>query len=51
MMKALKDVNRAFDLVWIAYLIRSSPQLNIFSNFCKRFNKNQYKRKKITRCF
>ena len=38
-------------LIWVAYLIRSSPQLNIFSQICKHFDKKKDKKKKRTRCF
>ena len=33
--------HKSWFLIWIAYLIRSSPQSKIFSELCKHFNKKK----------
>ena len=50
LMKALKDVNRAFDLDCLSNE-KQSTNLKIFSKLCKHFNKKKDNKKKRTRCF
>ena len=49
LMKALKDVNRAFDLDCLSNKKQST--IKIFSKLCKHFNKKKDKNKKRTRYF
>ena len=48
---SLSGITKKLDIIWIAHLIWSSPQLKIFSKLCKHFNKKKDKKKKRTRCF
>ena len=49
-MKALKNVNRAFDLDCLSNKKQATIKVFVF-NLCNYFNKKKDKKKKRTRCF